>query len=145
MALWVCRTCTAKYSVDAPRCPQCGADDHFEDGTQPAEEEEDPEMPKITVHGGATNAADLPAVSVAVDGGDQCPAVVEEFTVEPSFEPLPEAVEGDTTRHVAEPDYEGWTVKQLREALANRQPPLPTDGLKAELVARLKDAEGSDG
>ena len=80
------------------------------------------------------------------DGEDQGPGVADE-TVGGDFKPLPEAVDGDTTEHVSEPDYDDWTVKQLREALANRQPPLPTDGLKADLVARLceADAAASDG
>nr|PPQ57143.1 hypothetical protein C5F59_10950 [Streptomyces sp. QL37] len=48
MALWVCRGCTAAYSVGAPRCPQCSSTDWREEGED--------DMPKITVHGGATNA-----------------------------------------------------------------------------------------
>jgi hypothetical protein len=97
-------------------------------------------MPKITVHGGATNAADLPAVNVTVDGADQGPGVVDE-TLGGDFAPLPKSVEGDTAEHVSVPDYGKWTVAELREALANRQPPLPTDGLKADLVARLQEAD----
>ncbi len=26
MAVWTCTKCTTAYSVDAPECPQCGAD-----------------------------------------------------------------------------------------------------------------------
>lgn len=47
MALWVCRGCTAAYSVGAPRCPQCGSTERREEGE---------DMAKVTVHGGATNA-----------------------------------------------------------------------------------------
>lgn len=47
VSLWICRLCGAAYSVDAPRCPQCGSTDYLESS-----------MPKITVHGGPTNAAD---------------------------------------------------------------------------------------
>lgn len=31
--LWICNPCTSAYSVDAPRCPECGADDHIDEGT----------------------------------------------------------------------------------------------------------------
>lgn len=48
MALWVCKGCTAAYSVGAPCCPQCG-------GTDYADEEEQ-NMPKITVAGGPSIA-----------------------------------------------------------------------------------------
>ena len=127
-------------------------------------------MPKITVHGGPSIAgvpnenpvaADeraqepvlLPEGAVVVpadearelaDGVDQGPGVVDE-TLGGGFKPLPEDVEGDTAEHVSEPDYEAWTVAQLREVLAQRE--LSTAGLKAELIERLRDAdaEASDG
>jgi ribosomal protein L40E len=37
MALWVCLSpeCGAAYSVDAPKCPQCGSTEHREDSEQP--------------------------------------------------------------------------------------------------------------
>lgn len=146
MALLVCEECTAKYSVGAPACPQCGSLEHHEEGSV---------MPKITVHGGPSNASDpasgpvtvgkrklepvsLPegAVVVSVDGVDQGPGEVVEFEGDVSFKPLPEVVEDDTTEHVSEPDYEAWTKTQLQEALAERG--LPTSGAKAELVARLR-------
>jgi len=46
--LWICQGCTAAYAVGAASCPNCGATAY----------EEDHPMPKITVHGGATNATD---------------------------------------------------------------------------------------
>lgn len=118
-------------------------------------------MPKITVHGGPSNASDpaskpvtlgergpepvsLPEDAVVVpvdevrelaDGVDQGPGVVDE-TLGGDFKPLPEAAEGDTAEQVSEPDYEGWTVAQLREVLAKRE--LPTSGTKPELVTRLR-------
>lgn len=49
MAGWVCTACTAVYSVGAPRCPQCGATEHVEEGHE--------DMAKITRHGGLSNAA----------------------------------------------------------------------------------------
>jgi len=48
MALWVCTGCTARYSVGAARCPQCGSSEHVEEGQEL--------MPKITVHGGPSVA-----------------------------------------------------------------------------------------
>lgn len=51
MALWECAECTTKYSVGAPKCPECGSVVRVNEATQPPEE--DTEMaPKITVHGG---------------------------------------------------------------------------------------------
>lgn len=122
-------------------------------------------MAKITVHGGPTIAgitgaswsdndepdtwpaspdastsvelepAEQPMAEVSVDGVDQGPGEVDE-TLGGPFKPLPEAVEGDTAEHVSEPDYENWTVAQLREVLANRE--LPVSGTKAELITRLR-------
>lgn len=43
--LWLCTGCTARYSVGAPRCPQCGSTKYVEEGA---------EMPKVTAHGGPT-------------------------------------------------------------------------------------------
>lgn len=30
--VWICVECTARYSVGAPRCPQCGATRHAPQG-----------------------------------------------------------------------------------------------------------------
>ena len=42
-----------------------------------------------------------------------------------------------------EPDYDSWTVTDLKTELSNRQDangiPLPTTGLKPELIARLRE------
>lgn len=48
MALWLCAGCSAAYAVGLPACPQCGSTNRSEEGP----------MPKITVHGGATNDAE---------------------------------------------------------------------------------------
>lgn len=53
MALWICRGCTAAYSVGAPRCPECGSTDYREDHVKEGPDD----MAKITVHGGVSNAA----------------------------------------------------------------------------------------
>jgi RNA polymerase subunit RPABC4/transcription elongation factor Spt4 len=61
MALLVCKGCTARYSVGAPKCPQCGSTEYVEEGAE--------DMAKITVHGGVSNAA---AEDEAVEvGGDE--------------------------------------------------------------------------
>jgi hypothetical protein len=55
MALWECAECTTAYSVGAPKCPHCESVVRVNEATQPPEEEQD--MAKVTVHGGASNAA----------------------------------------------------------------------------------------
>lgn len=127
-------------------------------------------MPKITVHGGPSIAGEPPAesqhaapvvadeavpepfapnegdvdVSVSVDGVDLGAGEADE-TLGGDFKPLSDAVEGDTSEQVSEPDYETWTVVRLREVLAQRE--LSTAGFKAELIERLHnaDVEASDG
>lgn len=152
MALWVCRGCSCRFSVGAPACPQCGSQDHYEEGA---------EMAKITVHNGPSSAG-AHVVSGAwsdSDSPDEWPAAVEPeseasaeessandagepVTGEPGetlggpFEPLPEAVDGEQQELVSAPDYDNWTVVQLREVLAHRE--LPVSGTKAELIARLR-------
>jgi hypothetical protein len=67
MATWECAECTAKYAVGAPKCPQCGSTIRVNDLVAPEEEED---MAKITVHGGATNAAaDEPEAGEDVSAG----------------------------------------------------------------------------
>lgn len=49
MALNECKGCTTAFAVGLPRCPHCGSTDFAEQGQ---------DMPKITAHGGPTNAAE---------------------------------------------------------------------------------------
>jgi RNA polymerase subunit RPABC4/transcription elongation factor Spt4 len=160
MALWACRSCTTRFSVGAPACPHCGSLEHYEEGSVmpkitvhggPSIAGETP-MPltrgehvvrrEAAAEAAGPHLAELEAdaatasVSVSVDGVDQGPGEVVEFEGVPSFEPLPEAVEGDTTKQVSEPDYEALTKTELQERLAQRE--LPTSGTKAELVTRLR-------
>jgi SAP domain len=83
-------------------------------------------MPKITVHGGPSNANDEPPAT----GEDQTPAP----------ESKAPASEAETQREEA-PDYEALKVAELRELASERG--LDTSGTKAELVGRLitNDAE----
>ncbi len=55
MAVWTCADCTADYAVGLPECPQCGSVVRVDE--RPLPKEEGADMAKITVHGGATNAA----------------------------------------------------------------------------------------
>jgi hypothetical protein len=75
-------------------------------------------------------------VTVVVDGVDAGPGVVDELPdTGVTYGPLPEAVEGDTTEHLAVPDYSGCTVAQLRAVLTLRE--LSAEGKRPELLARL--------
>jgi hypothetical protein len=77
MALWICTGCTCRYSVGAPRCPQCGSTEHVEEGQ---------DMPKITVHGGPSVAgASIVGGSWSNEGDpDVWPEPAEEGGEEPS-------------------------------------------------------------
>jgi hypothetical protein len=128
MATWACRGCTAVYSVDASRCPQCGADDHYEEGTE--------EMPKITLHGGPSNAA---TDDTTVEGEG-----VNVETAGGPFKPLPDVTDNEelaNTEKVVKPDYPKWNVEQLRDQLASRD--LAKTGNKDELIARLLDDDAA--
>ena len=78
MALWICTECTCTYSVGAARCPQCGGRQYVEEGSE--------DMAKITVHGGASNAAaDEPEAGEDVSAGTSSSTSSE--TPSPSTEP----------------------------------------------------------
>lgn len=64
MALQVCAGCSAAFAVGLSACPQCGSTDWSEETP----------MPKITIHGGATNDAE----AVAPDEGAAVPEAPEE-------------------------------------------------------------------
>jgi hypothetical protein len=85
MTLWRCDDCSTRYSVGAPRCPQCSGTDHTEDG----------EMPKI--HKGRPNTGE-PVEFEPVE--EVLPAGVE-------FEPLPEVEDGEQVEHVSVPRSRG--------------------------------------
>lgn len=65
MSLLTCRACTCTYAASVVACPQCGAPETLEER----------EMPKTTVHGGPSNAADLPDLTAGGIVG--APGVVE--------------------------------------------------------------------
>jgi hypothetical protein len=68
--VWVCTNCQTSYEPGPARvCPACRRPDHYGQGVQP-------NMPKITVHGGPSNAAaDSGAAEVA---GSAAPEPQEE-------------------------------------------------------------------
>lgn len=80
VAVMRCESCTTLYAVGAPACPHCGSTAAHEEGT----------MPKITAHGGPSNAAD-PALAT--------PAAPE---VEPELEPAaePEVAEAKPAKKI---------------------------------------------
>lgn len=99
--------------------------------------------PKITAHGGATNAhgADVsPADAVSTE-----PQVVAEDDLGPSTsaeveEPVEET--GTEVQEDTEPDYDGMTLAEMRKAAGDRN--LPTYGSKANIIERLRAADAED-
>lgn len=81
-------------------------------------------MPKITVHGGPSNA------------NDDHPAAEEDQTE--AAQPATED-KADTADETSAPDYEALNVGQLREEASRRG--LDHTGKKAELVERLEASD----
>lgn len=121
--------------------------------------EEEPMSPKITVHGGATNARDAD-VSPAADAS-QPQVVAEDDLGRPTSDDTAaevEAVQSETSPEVEEvssetdteeeyvvndtaPDYESMTLAELREAAEARG--VPSYGTKAQITERLREADAS--
>lgn len=133
MTARVCTGCTTVYAVGAPRCPHCQSTESVEQGEP---------MPKITRHGGPTIAG------AAVTGGawsdsdapDEWPepetaGVAEPTPAEAAPAPTPDDGEQDGVAQTSEPEYEAWTVEQLKDQLDSRG--LAKTGKKEELVNRL--------
>jgi hypothetical protein len=102
--------------------------------------------PKITVHGGASNARDAD-VSPAADASQ--PQVAAEGDLGPQLpvkEPVAdEPAPADDAEPVAaedDPGYEGMSLAELKDAATARE--LPTYGTKAQLVERLREADASE-
>jgi hypothetical protein len=84
MAVWTCAECTADYAVGLPKCPQCGSTIRVDERPLPPEEETD--MAKVTVHGGASDAiADELKAGEDVSAGTSSSTSSE--TQQPSSEP----------------------------------------------------------
>jgi hypothetical protein len=99
--------------------------------------------PKITAHGGATNAreadvspavvASEPQVAAEGDLGRQTSADLD--TVQDSTVPEPDEVRDENES----PDYDGMTLAELRSAADSYN--LPTYGTKTQLIERLRATE----
>lgn len=79
MALWICLDCSAAYSVGQSRCPNCRSTDYIEEGV----------MPKITVHGGASNEAAPTRSEWVGEHGPELINLRDGETVQPSPEEEP--------------------------------------------------------
>lgn len=115
MALMVCRRCGTVFAVGLSRCPNCTAEDAYQQG-------EEDGMPKISVHGGPSNAAE------ELEASDRAGASNEESAP-------PVVVGGEAP---APDPEEPATVKALQEAL--RRLGQPTSGSKDELLERWRAA-----
>jgi DNA-directed RNA polymerase subunit RPC12/RpoP len=98
--------------------------------------EEEPMSPKITAHGGATNAREANVSPVADASG---PQVVAEDDLGPTH-PVDETPETVDEPEDSAVDYDGMTLAELRSAADSAG--LPTYGTKAQLIERLKGAGG---
>lgn len=103
---------------------------------------EEPMSPKITVHGGATNAreADVSPAAVASE-----PQAAAEGSLGLTQSDDVESVQDETSPEVDEvqdenvsADYDSMTLAELRDAASARS--LPSYGTKAQLTERLREA-----
>ncbi|NUO43735.1 MAG: hypothetical protein HOV82_17065 [Streptomyces sp.] len=91
MAVWECAECTTKYAVGAPKCPHCESVVRVDERAQKPEEEES-DMAKVTVHGGASDATaeGLEAgEDVSAGSSSSTSSETESSTPEKSDEPSP--------------------------------------------------------
>jgi hypothetical protein len=142
MALNTCESCNTPFAVGLRACPNCRSQNFHEEGT----------VPKITVHGGATNASEA-ATSPAVPeddplGGAVRPVQGVTTPDKPAPEPEPTA-DVDAPEPAPEPlgpvpdispvTGEEMTLNELRAECEKRG--LPTYGTKASLRLRLSQVE----
>lgn len=114
-------------------------------------------MPKITTHGGATNARDTdpspdveasePLVGAEADQGRPTPDEVQDETT-PEVDEVQEVDEPEADSEAddadEEPDvdpYAGMTLAELRDAADKRG--VPSYGSKAQITERLREADAS--
>lgn len=125
-------------------CALCGS--QVQVPWPPVEED----MPKITVHGGATNAreqadpspdaaASQPLAGAEADQGH--PTSTVEAPVEAWVgEAGPELVEAPVPDAVPADNYDGMTLAELRDEATGRD--IPSYGTKAQITERLRAADG---
>jgi cell division septation protein DedD len=112
VALWVCTGCTCRYSVGAARCPECGSTKYVEEGAE--------DMAKISVHGGATNAA-ADDEAVEVGGEESSPVGTTSSTsseAEPSSQQTSEAARPSRARSAGSRSKRAQTVEESSTAEA---------------------------
>lgn len=127
MVLWTCRRCTTRFAVGLPYCPQCTSTDiEKEDG-----------VPKITVHGGPSDAAaagEPPAPAAAAEASEVEQATSEDAAAPDSVaEPVAEVAVPDGTVE-AVLAWVGDDPERAQRALDyERAKPTPRTTLVAEL------------
>ena len=116
MALWVCKRCSTAYAVGLRMCPQCTSEEVWKED----------EVPKTTVHGGASYKE-----------GEAPPEEATETA--PAAEATAPA--GDLGE---EPGgyYDGWLKDDLQAELVKRG--LVKSGTVPELIARLEEDDAAD-
>jgi hypothetical protein len=72
----ICRRCRTKFSVGAPFCPQCTAEDAYPEGED--------DMAKITRHGGVTDKDAGPEPGVAHADDVEAASVEDETPARPA-------------------------------------------------------------
>jgi hypothetical protein len=93
MSLMRCRSCSTRFAVGLLRCPQCQAFSELYAVQDHVAEAKERSMPKITVGGGASNAADEPDDAVA----DEASAVEETVETDAVADKQPAAVTDEPT------------------------------------------------
>lgn len=147
MALNVCADCTTRFAVGLKECPHCQSTNFQEDG----------DMPKITAHGGASIAgAEVTGGQWGDDTEPEEAPDADDIHEDPGTGEPMTAVEGDELvgdgsgralppvddeESSSAPDYEDWTVEQLKEQLSERG--LPKSGKRDDLVARLREDDAA--
>lgn len=138
---------TGLVQVPELHCASCGSRVHIP--WPPAEDD----MPKITVHGGASNAreadhspdasASQPLVGAEADQGRPTPAPEPEVSAAELLAVVAEHLsegEADTPEDTPDP-YAGMTLSELRAAADERG--IPSYGTKSQIAERLREADAS--
>lgn len=107
MALRVCRSCTALFPPGLARCPQCGADDHYEQGSED-------DMPKISRAQGPTYEDAIPVDEDQQQLGEPEPAGDAE-----TYDPADYTVI-EVNEYLAECQQDGNEVEYERVLAAER-------------------------
>lgn len=127
--------------LPALACASCGSRVPV---TWPPEEE--PVSPKITVHGGATNARETDVSPVVTASQPQDAA--EGVLGRPTSDVADEVQDSTTVEDVVmdetsaeEPDYDSMTLQELRDTASERG--VPSYGTKAQIIERLREPDAA--